>query len=309
MKKFLIVLGIVAVFLVCSTIFKNQIIKFVVTTAASRITGAPVRMDSFSLNILSSTIHISGFKIYNPSDFPEGILAFCPKINIIYDRAALFKHKLHFLMLEIELKEMGLTKNKIGKLNVDSLKIAQQSKSSPATPMQVDLLTLSIGKIVYKDYTIGAEPTVRVSDINRHKSYKGIPTAQQLTLLVLTEPMKAAAIKNAEIYGIAMFAGVAVLPVAVAATFIGKDSVQQIIDVSFEQAFKISLEVVKRMGRITKDDPPNGAIKANINGVMVALQLRQKADKKTEITVSARKYMFPKLDIAGGVLYQVLDKM
>ena len=50
-------------------------------------------------------------------------------------------------------------------------------------------------------------------------------------------------------------------------------------------------------------------IKANINGAMVALMLRKDVDNKTEITISARKYMFPKLDIAGGVLYQVLDKL
>jgi uncharacterized protein involved in outer membrane biogenesis len=211
MKKIFIVLGIVAVFLVCIAIFKNLIIKSVVTTVASRITGAPVHMDGFSLNVLSSTISISGFKMYNPSGFPEGILVSCPQITVIYDRASLFKQKRHFLIVEIELKEMGLTKNKEGKLNVDSLKTAQQSKSSAPIPMQIDLLTLSIGKIVYKDYTIGAEPSVRVYDVNKHKSYKGIPTAQQLALLVLAEPMKAASIKNAEIYGAAMLMGVAVL--------------------------------------------------------------------------------------------------
>jgi uncharacterized protein involved in outer membrane biogenesis len=160
MKKFLIVLGIVAISLVCITIFINLIIKSVGTMSASRITGAPVHMDGFSLNILSSTIHISGFKMYNPSGFPEGILVSCPKIKVIYDLATLFKKKRHFLIVEIELKEMRLTKNKAGKLNVDSLKIVQQSKSSPPIPMQIDLLALSIGKIVYKDYAIGREPSV-----------------------------------------------------------------------------------------------------------------------------------------------------
>ena len=309
MKKFLIVLGIVAISLVCITIFKNLIIKSVVTAAASRITGAPVHMDRFQLNILSSTIHISGFKMYNPSGFPEGILVSCPKINVIYDRATLFKQKRHFLLVEIELKEMGLTKNKEGKLNVDSLKIVQQSKSSPPTPMQIDLLTLSIGKIVYTDYTVGTKPSGRVYDVNRHKSYKGIPTAQQLALLVLAEPMKAAAITNAEIYGVALVAGVAVLPVAVAATFIGKDSVQQIIDASFEHVYEVSLKDIKRIGTITKHDASNGVIKANINGAMVALMLRKGQDNKTEITISARKYMLPKLDIAAWVLYQIIDTL
>jgi hypothetical protein len=309
MKKFLIWLGIVAISLACITIFKNLIIKSVVKTVASRITGAPVTMDGFSLNILSSTIDISGFKMYNPSGFPEGILVSCPKIKVIYDRATLFKQKRHFLLVEIELKEMGLTKNKDGILNVDSLKIVQQPKSSPPIPMQIDLFTLSIGKIVYKDYTIGTEPSVRVYDVNKQRSYKGIPTAQQLVLLVLAEPMKAAAIKNAQIYGVAMFTGVAALPVAVAATFIGQDSVQQIIDASFEHVYEIGLEVVKRMGTITKHDASGGVIKANINGAMVALILRKGADNKTQISISARKYLFPKLDIAGRVLYQILDKL
>ncbi len=309
MKKLFIVLGIVVVFLSGIALFKNLIIKSVVTRAVYGITGAPVHIDRFKLNILSSTIDISGFKMYNPSGFPEGTLVFCPKIKIIYDWDSLFKQKRHFLLVEIELKEMGLTKNKKGNLNVDSLKIVEEPKSFPPTPIQIDLLTLNIGKIVYKDYTVGANPSVRVYDVNRQKSYKGIPTTQQLALLVLAEPMKAAAIKNAKIYGVAMLAGVAVLPVAVVATFIGKDYVQQVIDVRFENLYEISHEVIKHMGTITKDDAMGGVIKANINGTMVALILRKDADNKTEITISARKYMFPKLDIAGGVLYQILDKL
>jgi hypothetical protein len=309
MKKFLIVLGIVVISLAGITFFKNLIVKTVITTAATHITGAPVHMDGFSWNIFSSAIRISGFKMYNPSGFPRGILVSCPKINVIYDRATLFKQKRHLLLVEIDLKELGLTKNKTGKLNVDSLKIVQQSHSSPPTPMQIDLVNLSIGKIVYKDYTAGSEPAVRVYDVSRHKSYKGIPTAQQLAVLVIAEPMKSAAIKNAEIYGVALVAGVAVLPVAVAATFAGKDNIQQIIDAVYADAYKTSLEAVKRMGSLTKEDASNGVIKANINGAMVALHLREKPGNKTEITISARKYMLPKPDIAAGVLYQVLDKI
>ena len=175
--------------------------------------------------------------------------------------------------------------------------------------MQIDLLTLSIGKIVYKDYTVGAQPSVRVYDVNRHKSYKGIPTAQQLALLVLTEPMKAAAIKGAQIYGVAMLTGVAVLPVAVVAIFIGKDNVQQIIDASFEHVYEISLQEIKRIGTITEHNASGGVIKANINGAMVALILRKGQDNKTEITISARKYLLPQLDIAGWVLYQIIDTL
>jgi len=309
MKKFITGLGIVAVSLICILILKDLIIKSVLTTAASRITGAPVHMDSFSLNILSSTIQISGFKMYNPSGFPKGLLVSCPKITIIYDRATLFKQRRHFLIMEIELKEMRLTKNKDGRLNVDALKIVQQSKSSPPIPMQIDLLALSIGKIVYKDCAIGTEPGVRVYDANRHKSYKGILTAQQLALLVLAEPMKSAAIKNADICGIDLVTNVAALPDAVAETFIGKDSVQQNINASFEHVYEISLQEIKRIGTVTEHDALAGVIKANINGAMVALILKESKDNKTEITISARKYMLPQLDVAAWVLYQIIDTL
>jgi hypothetical protein len=121
--------------------------------------------------------------------------------------------------------------------------------------------------------------------------------------------MKAALIKKAEIYGIAALLGISVLPVSITSTVISKASVQQLIDVRFDRAYEVSLGVMKNMGKISVDDKPNGAINAHIGGALVALRLKKTADNKTEITISARKFMFPKLDIAGGVLYQILDKL
>ena len=63
------------------------------------------------------------------------------------------------------------------------------------------------------------------------------------------------------------------------------------------------------MGTIAKEDAASGEINAGINGVNVALMLRKSAGNKTEIMISARKYMFPRIDISGGVLYQILDKL
>jgi hypothetical protein len=242
----------------------------------------------------------------NPRGFPEGILVFCPKINVVYDRATLFKLKHHFFLLEIELKELGLVKNKEGNLNLDSFKRDKKSNNSPHFPIQIDSFTLNIGKIVYKDYTTNTEPIVRVYDVNSHKSYESV-TAKQVAIIVLAAPMEVVEIKKTGIYGVAKLMGMSVVRAALGATLIGKDNVLETINASFEHLYEVSFEVVKRMGTITKDDSPNGAIKANINGVMVALQLRKVSDKETEITISARQDLIPKLDIAGGVLYQILD--
>ncbi|MBF0485062.1 MAG: hypothetical protein HQL16_00980 [Candidatus Omnitrophica bacterium] len=306
MKKFLIIIGIAVVFLAGITIFKNFIIKSVATTVISRIAGAPVHIDSLSLNIFNSTLRINGFKIYNPLGFPKGILVSCPRVDVIYDQTTLFKEKKHLLVVNIELAEMGLVRNKEGRLNVDSLNVV--ASNTDPVPIQIDLVTLGIGKIVYKDYRNGTEPDVRVYDVNKHKSYKSIPTAQQLVLLVMAEPMRAAGIKSAQIYGVVMLAGVAVLPVAVVATFIGKNSVQQSVDVGFEKVYEVSLGVLKRMGKVVEEDPRKGKIQANVNGADVAVQLKR-VGNRTEVMIFARKYMFPKLDIAGGVLYQISEKL
>ena len=100
-----------------------------------------------------------------------------------------------------------------------------------------------------------------------------------------------------------------VLPVAVIATFIGQDDVEQVINSDFGHTYDMSLEVLKHIGIINQQDASNGVIKAHINGSSVALILRKASGNKTEITISARKYMLPQLDIAGGVLYQILDRL
>ncbi|MBF0388424.1 MAG: hypothetical protein HQL20_11360 [Candidatus Omnitrophica bacterium] len=306
MKRIWIVLGIVLFVLAGFLVVKDQIIKLVLTSVVSRATGARVHIDGFSLNILSSTVNISGLKVFNPQGFPEGILMSCPRIDIIYDRETLFKVKRHLNLVNIELAEIGLTTNREGKLNVKSLKVAH-SDSAPV-PIQIDLVTLGIGKIIFKDYRHGPEPDVRVQEVNGHKSYKCIPTVRQLIALVMAEPMKAAGIKSAEIYGVVMLAGVAVLPVSVVATFIGKDSVQQTIDADFERVYEVCFDVLKRMGKITQQDVVQGTFHADINGAKVVLKLKRNGDR-TELTISARKYMFPKPDIAGGVLYQISQKL
>ncbi|MFO8053299.1 MAG: hypothetical protein R6U54_05030 [Candidatus Omnitrophota bacterium] len=309
MKKIFIILGIVVFLIGGIFLSKDLIIKPIVTKAVSKTVGAPVSIDSFSLNLFSSTVDISGLKIYNPDGFPEGMLVSCPKIKIIYDFGSLVKRKPHLLLVEVELKEMVLTTNKEGTLSVDSLKIAQEPEGPPPAPIKIDLFNLTVGRIITKDYTTGTPPKVRVHNIDRQKSYKGIPTARQLIFLVLTEPMKAAAIENAAIYGATLATGFTALPIVVATKFVGKDYVQNVVDRNFKDVYKKSFEVMKSMGQITKDDPSGGAIKATIEGSRVALMLRKTSDDETEITISARRFFFPQVEVAAGILYQIVNKL
>jgi len=160
MKRTITILGILFIVIFTGSILKDQLIKSVITVVATQVTGAPVHIDGFSLGVFNQSVRISGFKMYNPKGFSRSILVDLPKINVKYDLGALFKKKLHLINVEINIKEIGLEKNRKGKLNVDELKVAKQGenqeskpeskrKTRPAgqMPMQLDLLSLEMGEL------------------------------------------------------------------------------------------------------------------------------------------------------------------
>ena len=317
MKKTSVIIALIIIVIFAIGIAKDQIIRSVITIVATEVTGAPVHIDGFSLGVFNQSVRITGFKMYNPRGFSRGILIDLPKIVVNYDVPSILKRKLHLLRAEIQLKEIGLEKNKEGKLNVDSLKMVQQNQPKEAQekkpgkplPMQIDLLNLEIGRIVSKDYSVGEEPAIQVYDINLRKSYKNINSAQQLAALILSEPMKQAGIKGEGIYGAALLTGVGVVPVAIIATFAGKDSVQQNFDVAIDKLYSISLEVVKGIGKVSKEDKAAGIIAAEVNGANIKVALKQVSAKATQVTISARKYMMPKPETASGVFYRIAERL
>lgn len=313
----IIILAIVILFGFC--VLRDLLIKSIIGSVATSVTGAPTRIGGFSLSIMRQSVKITDFKMYNPKGFPEDVLVDIPIIGVSANLGALLKGKIHLKEVDLELKEIGMAKNKEGKLNVDSLKIAEEKKpdaqgkeaKKPAKemPIQIDLTNLSIGRVVSKDYSVEGPPVVKVYDINLKKSYKNITSVQQLASLIISEPLKAAGIQGAKIYGAAMLTGVAALPVAAAFKFTGKDYAQASFKVTMDKAYSAGLDVIKQMGRVIKENKTDGIITAEVSGAKVTLKLKKADDKTTEITVSARKLGLPKPDIASGVIYQITDKL
>ena len=314
--KFPVMALVIIVVLFGVSLVRDLIIKSVITVVATQVTGAKVEIQGFSLGVFKQSVKITGFKMYNPSGFSEGILLDLPKAEVQADLFSLLRGKLHLKLLDVELKEVGLEKNKQGKLNVDSLKVAQQEpkdakdkKAGKEMAIQIDEMHLFMGRVVSKDYTVGPEPAIQVYDINLKKTYKDIKSVQKLVALILSEPLKQAGIKGAAIYGVAMVAGMAVLPVAVVATFAGKDSIQQNLDIPLAQVYDVSVLVLKKMGKVGKEDRAGGVISAEVNKTSVTIKLKQLSPKTTQITISARKYMLPKPEVANGVMYEISEQI
>jgi len=254
--------------------------------------------------------------MYNPKGFPDDILVDIPNMSVTCNLGELITGKIHIKELNLEIKEMGMAKNKEGKLNVDSLKIAEEKtigketkKHAKQLAIQIDIANLAMGRVVSRDYSVNGPPLIKVYDINLKKTYKDITSAQQLAALIISEPLKAAGIKGLKVYAVSMLAGVAALPVAAAFTFAGKDFAQDSFKITMDKAYDEGLQVLKQMGVVKKENKADGIINAEINGVNVILKLKKLNDTTTQITVSARKLGLPKPEVASGVIYQIAYKL
>lgn len=319
MKKFAIVLGIIIFIFIGLAAVKNQIIKSVISVGATTVTGVPVHINNLSFSLLGQSISIKGFKMYNPKEFPKEILIDITTLNVDYDLGALLRKKLHLRSVEIDLEQLNIVRNKEGKLNVDSLKVAEkqekaagpkEKKPSQHLPMQIDELILSVGRVVYKDFTKGEQPSVEIFDVGiKRKIYKNITSAQQLTALILTEPLKQTAIQGAKIYAASAILGVGFLPAGVAVTLLGKDSTQQSFDTSFEKAYEAGLSILEKSGRVTEKNKEQGLIKAVVNKNDVIVKIEQITHRTTQITIAAKRLLLPKPEVAKDLLYQISENI
>ncbi len=299
-------------------LFRNVLIKNAVTIGASQVMGAKVTLDSFKMGIFKQSVRIKGFKIYNPKGFPKEILIDIPEVSVDYSLPDLLGGKIHLPLLVVNLKEMSVVKNKEGLLNVNALKVAQKDdeapkedkkekkkskKKSKPLKMQIDEMKLVVGQVVYKDFTKG-DPKIEVTDVGIDKTFKNISSAQELASIVMVQAMGATAIQGVKVYAAAALLG----PAGIAgAVLVGKDDSVETYNVSYDKAFSVALEVIE--GKTKSQDSSKGEIKAKVDGADVTIKVVSLEENKTEVTVSARKYMLPKPKIASGVLYQITEKL
>ena len=132
MRKKIIIIVIIAAVIFSLGIFKDQVLKALITAGASTILGAPVHIDGFSLSLLNQSVKIKGFKIYQPKGYPKGLLLDMPVIAADYDLSALLKGKARFPSVELNLREVVIVKNEAGEFNVDLLGSIELHPDIPA---------------------------------------------------------------------------------------------------------------------------------------------------------------------------------
>jgi uncharacterized protein involved in outer membrane biogenesis len=153
------------------------------------------------VGVFNTLIDIKELKLYNPPGFPDALMVNMPEIYIDYDLGALLKKRVHLQEVRLNLKEFIVVKNEKKELNLNALTVVKTKGSREAgqkegkmPEVQIDDLRIKIGKVIYKDYSRGAQPTEREFNINVDEHYENITDAYTFGSLIIVKALRNTAI-------------------------------------------------------------------------------------------------------------------
>ncbi len=199
MNKTIRILIIALVVILVLSFAKDAIIKTSVEKGAEVVTGLRLSIQSLRVGILNTLVGIKNLKLYNPKGFEDPIMLNMPEIYVDYNLPAIIKGKIHLPEVRINMEEFYVIKNKDGKLNLDALNVVKEQKGEkPAEPakgkgkapqIQIDELQLTIGKVIYKDYSKGGAPQVQEFNIGLDEKYQNIDDPTKLVSLIVVKAL------------------------------------------------------------------------------------------------------------------------
>lgn len=198
MNKTIRILIIALVVILVLSFAKDAIIKTSIEKGAEVVTGLRLNIQSLRVGILNTLVGIKNLKLYNPKGFEDPLMLNMPEIYVDYDLPAIIKGKIHLPEVRINMEEFYVIKNKDGKLNLDALNVVKEQKGEkPAEPakkgkapqIQIDELQLTIGKVIYKDYSKGGEPQVQEFNIALDEKYQNIDDPAKLVSLIVVKAL------------------------------------------------------------------------------------------------------------------------
>lgn len=195
MKKPIKIAIAVVVVLFALNIAKNGLVQFAMGSGISAATHVPVSIGGTNLSLFAGSIKVTNFKLKNPWGYKDKVMVDVPLIFIDFDMSSIGKPKLRFEDVQVHLKEVTIVKNAKGEVNVNALKPKKDDQGKPAPKkaapkFHIDKLTLSIDKVVYKDYTGGGKPNVQTFDVNiKNRTFTHMEDPTAIVSVIMLEAL------------------------------------------------------------------------------------------------------------------------
>jgi ElaB/YqjD/DUF883 family membrane-anchored ribosome-binding protein len=199
MRKSFIIISIIFALLAAIYFGRNLIIKTSVSAGVKAMTGLKLSVRSMNIGILNSLIGINGLELFNPPGFIDKLMVDLPEVYVDYNLGAFIKRKVHLEEVRLDLKEFAVIKNEKGELNLDSLRVVEEKKEKKTEDeeektempeIQIDVLELKIGKVVYKDYSKGTPAKLKEFNVNIDERYENITDPRALISLIVVKALK-----------------------------------------------------------------------------------------------------------------------
>ncbi len=208
LKMFLSLVLVILLALTGLVLARNTVVKVALETVVPAVTGLPLSLGKLDIGLSPSYVDLEALKAKNPSGFHGLVLIDIPKIRVDYELFGLFKGKAHLQNIEFDMTQFTVVKNEKGELNLDRLRAlqgtqkpsAQAPKAGPQTPakaipIQIDMMRLKIGKVVYVDYSSGQAVTKEFR-INLDQSYQNITDLNNVARLIVLKAMMSSGMSN-----------------------------------------------------------------------------------------------------------------
>ena len=200
-------------------VLKNVIAQAAVIGGVRAFTGLRVDVAGLDIGLLHTHVGIKGLRVHNPAGFSDAVMVNLPEAYVDYRLGDLLKGKTHLEEVRINLKELVVERNKQGQVNLSSVAAVQQAQGQapvqpadakkPQPPLQIDVLQLQIGKVVYKDYGVGPEPKVQEFPVNINERYQDIHDPRVLASLIIVKALSKTTIARLANFDVAGLKGMA----------------------------------------------------------------------------------------------------
>ena len=194
-KVVYIIIGLLVVIVVL-LVAKDKIVEVSIEKGIELITGQKLSIKSLRIGLIRTLVDVKGIRFHNPEGYKDELMMDMPVVYVDYDLSEAIKNRVHIYDMRIHLKEFVVVKNAEGKLNLDALEFVKEARSgtkpkkkSELPEIQIDKLELKIGKAIYKDYSQGEEPYVRVYEIHIDERYTNISDPEALAALIVVRSM------------------------------------------------------------------------------------------------------------------------
>lgn len=208
MKLLMKLVVFLIVVLVVLVLARNVVVKAAAENGVRVVTGMPLSLGKLDLNFQNSFVDLEDLVVKNPSGFHDTSLVEIPRIFMSYNLSDVLKGKVHLKNIEFDMKQFTVVKSEKGELNLDRLKALQGTQKTPASatkrepkapakslPIQIDMMRLKIGKVVYVDYS-GGQPSTKEFLIHLDQSFQNITDLRSVVRLIVLKAMMSSGMAN-----------------------------------------------------------------------------------------------------------------